>query len=95
MSDSKAARWLDLVAYLLQHRYPVTRDQIFEQVRDYSGDHESARRKFERDKVELRALGIEIETVRLPTVSWRLAVGTSLFSSVRTKYVPAGRSNVC
>ena len=34
-------------------------------------------------------------TLRLRIVSWRLAVGTSLLNSVRTKYVPAGRSNVC
>ena len=73
---SKSARWLDLVAFLLQHRFPVTREQIFESVAGYGPDgpaarepadwdetqKESARRKFERDKDELRALGIDIET---------------------------------
>ena len=73
---SKAARWLDLVAFLLQYRFPVTREQIFEAVDGYGpeGAHarqpaewdatqkESARRKFERDKDELRALGVDIET---------------------------------
>ncbi len=69
----KAARWLDLLAYLLEHRFPVTREQVFEHVADYRAavdaderTRESVRRKFERDKDELRALGIEIETVPLP-----------------------------
>jgi proteasome accessory factor B len=66
VTSSKVARWLDLLAYLLQHRYPVSRDQIFEAVSGYreGGDseraRESARRMFERDKAELRALGIDI-----------------------------------
>jgi predicted DNA-binding transcriptional regulator YafY len=66
---NKTARWLDLLAYLLQHRYPVPREKIFEHVAGYRGSRnarggaESARRKFERDKDELRKLGIEIETV--------------------------------
>ena len=72
MAQSKTTRWLDLIAYLLQHRFPVTREEIFEHVGDYRGAgegaaaQESVRRKFERDKDELRALGIEIETVALP-----------------------------
>ncbi|MHC4766976.1 MAG: helix-turn-helix transcriptional regulator, partial [Planctomycetota bacterium] len=74
MPRSKTARWLDLIAYLLQHRYPVTREQVFESVsgyldedsRDEATARESARRKFERDKDELRSLGISIETVELP-----------------------------
>ncbi|MGH9201814.1 MAG: helix-turn-helix transcriptional regulator, partial [Vicinamibacterales bacterium] len=63
MTSDKTSRWLDLVAFLLQHRFPVTREQIFRQVGGYDGAEESARRKFERDKDELRAMGIEIETV--------------------------------
>jgi len=72
MAQSKTTRWLDLIAYLLQHRFPVTREEIFDHVSDYRGAgegaaaQESVRRKFERDKDELRALGIEIETVALP-----------------------------
>jgi len=77
MSVPKTARWLDLLAFLLRHRYPVTREAIFERVRGYLGDtggrggageraRDSARRTFERDKHELRALGILIETVELP-----------------------------
>ena len=66
MTQAKTARWLDLIAFLLRHRFPVTRERVFQQVRDYQGDAESARRKFERDKDELRKLGIHIESVPLP-----------------------------
>jgi len=68
----KTARWLDLIAYLLQHRFPVTREQIFSHVAGYrddvaaGADPASIRQAFERDKRELRAAGIEIETVDLP-----------------------------
>lgn len=67
MSRNKTARWLDLLAFLLQHRYPVTREQIFSSVAGYENANESTRRTFERDKDELRALGIEIKTVTLPS----------------------------
>ena len=71
MPQPKAARWLDLLAYLLQHRFPVAREEIFEAVADYrdalagadAAGKEAVRRKFERDKDELRALGIDINTV--------------------------------
>jgi len=71
MPQPKAARWLDLLAYLLQHRFPVAREEIFEAVADYrdalagadATGKEAVRRKFERDKDELRALGIDIDTV--------------------------------
>ena len=86
MTGSKVSRWLELLAYLLHHRYPVTREQIFESV---SGDREggdserareSTRRKFIRDKEELARLGIKIDTVKLasaagdePTDAYQLA----------------------
>lgn len=38
MSQAKAARWLDLLAYLLQHRFPVTREEIFAHVGEYRDD---------------------------------------------------------
>jgi predicted DNA-binding transcriptional regulator YafY len=71
-SSRKLERWLDLIAYLVGHRYPVTVEQILESVPAYRSPHEtddkteldSSRRKFERDKDELRELGIPIETVR-------------------------------
>ena len=78
--SSKALRWLELTAVLLEHLHPATRDEIFVRVAAYgvarqmaasdqvqgSGNApESARRKFERDKDELRALGLTIETIRI------------------------------
>ncbi len=81
MMTTKTARWLDLLAYLLQHRFAVTREQVFAQVRGYDGGGESARRKFERDKDELKKLGVEIESVAIanhagnePATGYRLAV---------------------
>ncbi|MEO8295000.1 MAG: WYL domain-containing protein [Gemmatimonadota bacterium] len=73
MSSAKTARWLDLIAYLLQHRFPVSREEIFRNVHGYldpddpeSSRKESVRRTFERDKDELRSLGIALETVPIP-----------------------------
>jgi predicted DNA-binding transcriptional regulator YafY len=73
MTTTKTARWLDLIAYLLSHRFPVPREEIYRHVRGYlprgsdsERAREAARRKFERDKEELRQLGIDIETVPLP-----------------------------
>lgn len=68
---SKVQRWLDLVLLLLSRRAPVTADEILRTVASYaelwaSPDERarsSARRSFERDKEELRALGIAIETI--------------------------------
>lgn len=65
----KTPRWLHLVAYLLDHRFPVTREMIFAHVAGYRGASESARRKFERDKDELRDLGVDIETVAIPSAA--------------------------
>lgn len=66
---TKTERWLNLLAFLLERRYPVPREEILSQVEDYKFDwvggsekaKESVRRKFERDKKELRALGVVIE----------------------------------
>ena len=66
---SKTERWLNLLAFLLDRHFPVTREEILSKVEDYRGDwlkgtdtaRESVRRKFERDKRELRELGIVIE----------------------------------
>jgi proteasome accessory factor B len=76
MSTAKTARWLDLIAFLLDHRFPVTREQVFRRVGGYHPElaagteptrtqAESARRMFERDKDDLRELGIEIETLEI------------------------------
>lgn len=68
---SKTQRWLDLIAFLIGRHYPVSVDQIMKAVPSYTADYESGdrtreqsvRRKFERDKDELKELGIPIETV--------------------------------
>jgi predicted DNA-binding transcriptional regulator YafY len=67
---TKTERWLNLIAFLLDHHYPVAREELLGQVDDYADDwnsgnerrRESARRKFERDKKELRDLGVVLET---------------------------------
>jgi len=68
---SKTERWLNLLAFLLDHRSPLSREEILSEVEDYKRDwkigdettRESIRRKFERDKSELRQLGVTIEPV--------------------------------
>ncbi len=68
---SKVQRWLDLIAYLVGRRLPVSVEDLMEGLPAYArewteGDETaraSVRRKFERDKDELRALGIPMETV--------------------------------
>jgi predicted DNA-binding transcriptional regulator YafY len=69
---TKPQRWLDLVALLLGRRVPLSVEEIMERVpayapacaREDATSRASARRMFERDKDELRAAGIPIETVR-------------------------------
>jgi len=63
---TKVQRWLDLLVYLLGRRTPATVEEVFAQVPAYGGGDaspDSLRRKFERDKEELRRLGIPLETV--------------------------------
>src|SRR5688572_30023866 len=68
---TKLQRWLDIIAYLVGRRLPVSADELMRNVPAYakrwasddSKDHESARRGFERDKDELRRLGIPIRTI--------------------------------
>jgi proteasome accessory factor B len=69
---SKTQRLLDLTAFLVGRRQPVTVDQILEGVPAYAAPEDadektlaSTRRMFERDKDELRAIGIPLETVDL------------------------------
>ncbi|MEX2473507.1 MAG: WYL domain-containing protein [Gemmatimonadota bacterium] len=83
---TKLQRWLDVIAYLAGRRLPGTVEQLWEAVPAYEagleGDEkakQTVRRMFERDKDELRGLGIPIETVpysihfgREQTVGYRL-----------------------
>ena len=70
-APSKTQRWLDLIAFLVYRRFPVAIDEVMNGVPAYTEQwasddetqRESARRKFIRDKNELAAAGIPIETV--------------------------------
>lgn len=67
-SDAKLGRWIDLIAALLEHHAPVTLDALCDEVPAYGRTRArkaTLRRAFERDKDELRALGVPIETVPL------------------------------
>ena len=67
---TKTQRWLDLIAFLVRHHFPVDVDQVMNGVPAYrekwtSGDErdrQTVRRMFERDKDELRSAGIPLET---------------------------------
>lgn len=69
---TKFQRWLDLISYLVGRKLPVGVEELMERVPAYAakwvdGDERtraSVRRTFERDKDELRKLGIPIETVK-------------------------------
>jgi len=69
---TKLQRWLDLIAYLVARRHPVAVDEILEHIPAYASPLETddtkaldaSRKTFERDKRELRAFGIPLETVR-------------------------------
>ena len=65
MKSPKIQRWIDLLAALLRHHYPVTFEQLIREVPAYAAEQktESRRRTFERDKDELRRFGVPIETV--------------------------------
>lgn len=70
----KTQRLLDVIAFLVGRRQPVTVDELLETVPAYAGKwvagdetaRASVRRMFERDKDELREAGIPLETVPLP-----------------------------
>ena len=68
---SKVQRWPDLIAYLIGRHFPVPVEELMERLPAYARDwrsggetvRASVRRKFERDKDELREMGIPLETV--------------------------------
>jgi proteasome accessory factor B len=74
-TPTKLQRWLNIIAYLVGRRLPVSADELLSSVPAFAQDwrsddertRESARRKFERDKDELRKLGIPIRTVQYST----------------------------
>jgi predicted DNA-binding transcriptional regulator YafY len=65
-ASDKLHRWLDLLASLLGRRYPVSITELRRDVPGYADEsvkEDSILRMFERDKGELRDLGVVIDTV--------------------------------
>ena len=61
--SAKVERLVNLTVALLETRRPLTFEDIRRRTRYYQqDDHESARRMFERDKDDLRRLGVPVET---------------------------------
>ncbi len=67
MSAQKLERLLNLTALLLDARRPLSAEQIQHQL-DYPEDQTAFRRAFERDKDELRSMGIPLRVERVPGV---------------------------
>lgn len=65
MSDPKTERLLNLTMALLATKRYLTKIEIFQSVAGYKGTPEAMERMFERDKDDLRSLGIEIEVGNL------------------------------
>ena len=61
MSAQKTERLINLTLALLATKKYLTKSEIFNTVASYTGTAETMERMFERDKDELRELGIEIE----------------------------------
>lgn len=61
MASEKNERLVNLTIALLATKKYLTKAQIFKLVEGYDGSPEAADRMFERDKEELRSLGIDIE----------------------------------
>jgi proteasome accessory factor B len=64
--SDKLERLMNLTAALLDAERPLTADEIAERVTGYAEGREAFRRTFERDKDELRQLGVPIETALIP-----------------------------
>jgi len=65
VSGQKLERLLNLTALLLDARRPLTAEQIQHQL-DYPEDRTAFRRAFERDKDELRTMGIPLRVENVP-----------------------------
>ncbi|MCC6225255.1 MAG: WYL domain-containing protein [Microthrixaceae bacterium] len=74
---NKLERLLNLTAALLHTRRPLTAEDIRNQIPGYPPKEESFRRAFERDKDDLREMGIPIELVEIldhevPVMGYRI-----------------------
>ena len=61
MSDRKTERLINLTLALLATKRYLKKSEILTNVQGYEGTQEAKERMFERDKDDLRSLGIEIE----------------------------------
>lgn len=61
MSQAKTERLVNLTMALLNSRRYMRKSEIFQRVAGYSGSPKTKERMFERDKDDLRSMGIEIE----------------------------------
>jgi proteasome accessory factor B len=61
VSDQKTERLINLTMALLATKRFLSKAEIFQQVAGYTGSTETKERMFERDKDDLRALGITIQ----------------------------------
>jgi proteasome accessory factor B len=68
MSTERLERLLKLTALLLETARPLAATEIRERLGMYATDADAFRRKFERDKAELRAMGVPIEVADVPGV---------------------------
>lgn len=92
---TKTQRWLDLIAYLVGRHLPVSVEELMERIPAYAekwGTEEAtardtARRTFERDKDELKALGIPLETVKY-TINYGLEEAEGYRIAKRDFYLP-------
>lgn len=71
MAPTRTQRWLDLLSFLLGRHVPVPVEEIMDRIPGYAQkwregnetDRASVRRTFERDKDDLRRLGVPLEPV--------------------------------
>jgi proteasome accessory factor B len=68
-------RLVNLVVALLDTRRPLSREELRQRVGGYSPDDEAFRRAFERDKDELRQMGVPIVTEPLDPLAPELGTG--------------------
>jgi proteasome accessory factor B len=68
VSAAKLERLLNLTALLLDTPRPITAEAIQEQLEVYPREQASFRRAFERDKDELRSMGIPLRVEKVPGV---------------------------
>ena len=61
MSSAKTERLVNLTMALLASPRYLQKSEIFRKVAGYTGSQETKERMFERDKDDLRSMGIEIE----------------------------------